>query len=590
MSPMQLEQLGPYRLGRKLGQGGMGAVYEAVDVQTGEPAAVKVLSPALAAEEGFRVRFEAEIESLKKLRHPNIVRLFGYGEQAGTLFYAMELVRGTSLEDELRSGRRFDWREVTSLSIKLCRALKQAHDHGVIHRDLKPANLLLTPDGDIKLSDFGIARLFGNTRLTSDGGVLGTAEYMAPEQADGRVVTDRCDQYSLGGVMYALLAGRPPFRAKTLVEMLQLQRYSEPDPVTRYAPHVPAELARIIHQLLEKDPQRRFANMLILSRALEAMERGLSIAGTYDDDFVLTGGEGLDSPASSSTSLPPTLVPGDLLPASRAPSTDSGPMQTEATMAYDPDVESMLPSAAASSHVAQPRPKLSDTSVERFTKVEPKDDEHANEWLEALGTLLSPQTLSLAGAIVLLIAAGWYFLSPPSADALYQRIESAAAADDPASLSSARADIDAFLSRYANDPRAEQVRSLADDLADDARQANPVKRAYTEAKRYAAINPELAAAKLQALIDVYGEDADASDTTRQYLKLAEVKLKEIDHRLSRHVDDDRELLESRLAKADELAKESPAAARKIYEGIVELYQDKPWAAECVKRAKSRSQP
>src|SRR5262249_28584108 len=149
---------------------GMGAVYEGVDTETGEPAAIKVLSPVLAAEEGFRVRFESEIESLKKLRHPNIVQLFGYGEQAGTLFYAMELVRGASLEDELRSGRRFEWREVTAMAVKLCKALKHAHDHGVIHRDLKPANLLLAPDGEIKLSDFGIARLFGNTRLTSDGG------------------------------------------------------------------------------------------------------------------------------------------------------------------------------------------------------------------------------------------------------------------------------------------------------------------------------------------------------------------------------------------------------------------------------------
>jgi hypothetical protein len=582
---MQLEQLGPYRLGEKLGQGGMGAVYEAVDVDTGEAAAVKVLSPMLAAEEGFRVRFEAEIESLKKLRHPNIVRLYGYGEQSGTLFYAMELVRGTSLEDELRAGRRFDWREVTGMSIKLCRALKHAHDHGVIHRDLKPANLLLTPDGDIKLSDFGIARLFGNTRLTSDGGVLGTAEYMAPEQADGRVVTDRCDQYSLGGVMYALLAGRPPFRAKTLVEMLQLQRYSEPDPVTRYAPHAPAELARIIHQLLEKDPHRRFANMLILSRAMEAMERGLSIAGTYDDDFVITGGEGPVHPASGTTGLPPTLVPSDLLPASRAPWTGGTPMPTEATLAYDAEVESMLPPAQAGSRATQPPGKLSDTSVERFTKVQPQADERPGELAEAISSLLNVNTLSLVGAIGLLIAAGWYFLSPPSADALYRQIETATTDDDPASWNAAKPQIDAFLARYPNDARAEQVRSLADELEDDARQADPVKRAYTEAKRYVAINPDLAATRLHALIDVYGDDADASETARKYVTLAEMKLKDLDKRRARHVDEDRKQLESRLDKADELAADQPADARKIYEGVIALYSDKPWAAELVQRAR-----
>ena len=117
---MQFEQLGPYRLGKKLGQGGMGSVYAGVDVDSGDAAAIKVLSPALAAEEGFRVRFEAEIDSLKKLRHPNIVRLFGYGEQGGTSSTPWSLSNGTSLDDELR-GRRFEWREVTQIAIKLCR-------------------------------------------------------------------------------------------------------------------------------------------------------------------------------------------------------------------------------------------------------------------------------------------------------------------------------------------------------------------------------------------------------------------------------------------------------------------------------------
>ena len=310
---MQFEQLGPYRLGKKLGQGGMGAVYAGVDEETGAAAAIKVLSPSLASEEGFRVRFEAEIESLKKLKHPQIVRLYGYGEQAGTLFYAMELVEGTSLEDELRAGRRFDWREVTKIAIKLCRALKHAHDHGVIHRDLKPANLLLTADGEIKLSDFGIARLFGNTRLTSRRRACwGRPNICRPSRPKAGGVTDRCDQYSLGGVLYALLAGRPPFRAKSLVEMLQLQRYAQPEPVTRFAPQTPAELARIIHQLLEKDPQDRFVNTLLLSRSLEAMERGLSISLSRGDDFVLANPDRDDSDMSSVERLPPTMTPTQL--------------------------------------------------------------------------------------------------------------------------------------------------------------------------------------------------------------------------------------------------------------------------------------
>ena len=274
---MEIKQLGPYKIGKKLGRGGMGTVYAAVDTSTGKRVAVKVLSPNLASEEGFRERFEGEIESLQQLNHPNIVKLFGFGEQTSVLYYAMELVEGSSLEGELANGRRFQWREVCHISIDLCRALKLAHDHGIIHRDIKPANLLWTPGGQVKLADFGIARLFGNTGLTIDGGVLGTAEYMSPEQADGQPVTHHCDLYSLGGVMFALLAGRPPFRSHSVLELLQMLRSSEPNGVRDFAPETPVEMEAIIAQLLEKEPQKRFPNVLMVARNLEAMERGLSL-------------------------------------------------------------------------------------------------------------------------------------------------------------------------------------------------------------------------------------------------------------------------------------------------------------------------
>jgi len=578
-NPMLFEQLGPYRLGKKLGQGGMGAVYEGVDADSRQTAAIKVLSPRLAVDDGFRVRFEAEIESLKKLRHPNIVRLYGYGEEGGTLFYSMELVHGNSLEDELRDGRRFEWREVTRIAIKLCRALKHAHDHGVIHRDLKPANLLLTPEGDIKLSDFGIARLFGNTRLTADGGVLGTAEFMAPEQADGRQVTDRCDQYSLGGVMYALLSGRPPFRAKTLVEMLQLQRYAEPEPVTRYAPQTPAELARIIHQLLEKDPQKRFANTLILARSLEAMERGLSISAIrHDDDFVLTPPQG--SPAGNSPRAPlaPTLSPTQLA-ASQAE--DNGPQTgqaTAATMAF----------AVASERAASRSAEVSDASSTRFTKVE-EHRQDSSSVRDFLAGALAPQTLGLLAALALLIAAGWYLMQPEGADALYGRIEAAAAAGDAESLKSARRDMTTFLERFPSDPRAEQVQAYADE----AQQSSPIQRAYSEALRYALVNPERALARFQALIDVYDDGQKNSEATGHYIKLARLQETQLQKRVARYIDDGRKVLTTRLEKAAKLTTDDPPAARKMYAGIVELYRDKPWAADLVARAQdalSRSTP
>ncbi len=253
----------------------MGTVYEAIEDETGMPAAIKVLAPTLAAIENFRDRFGAEIESLKKLRHPHIVQLYGYGEQDGRLFYVMELVRGHSLQDELRRGRRFGWREVTRIAIETCAALKHAHDHGIIHRDLKPGNLLLDEDDHVKLCDFGIAKLFGATTITT-GSVIGTAEYMAPEQGEGKPVGPRTDLYSLGSVMYALLTGSPPFVGKTVAEVVHKVRFEAPLPVGRRADDVPAELEQLIEQLLAKDPLERIPTALAVSHRLKAMEHALS--------------------------------------------------------------------------------------------------------------------------------------------------------------------------------------------------------------------------------------------------------------------------------------------------------------------------
>ena len=151
MTDNSLEQLGPYRIEGVVGRGGMGSVFAARHEQTGERSAIKVLAPALAADESFRERFIAEIESLKTLNHPCIVELHGYGEADGHLYYAMELVEGTNLEQELSAGRRFTWREVTQIGIDISRALKHAHDHGVIHRDLKTSNILLNNRGVLKV-------------------------------------------------------------------------------------------------------------------------------------------------------------------------------------------------------------------------------------------------------------------------------------------------------------------------------------------------------------------------------------------------------------------------------------------------------
>ena len=300
---MNLTTLGPYRIMGMLGQGGMGAVYRAVDEETDEPAAVKILSASMSKHVDFRHRFEAEIETLKKLRHPNIVRLFGFGEQDGLMFYAMELVDGSSLEQELQRGRLFTWRETAQIGVETCRALRHAHDRGVIHRDIKPANLLMTGDGHVKLSDFGIARLFGTPGLTAAGNVLGTVEFMAPEQADGRPVGPRTDLYSLGAVFFTLLTGSPPFRGPTPLKVLEKQRSARPELVRRYAPAVPSELEGIIDELLQKDPQDRITNASLLLRRLEAMLHALAhVPDEREGDLSRTVVDGADPRGGSEAS------------------------------------------------------------------------------------------------------------------------------------------------------------------------------------------------------------------------------------------------------------------------------------------------
>ena len=265
---MTLKNIGAYELEVVLGRGGMGIVYRGLHSETGQQHAVKVLVPRFAEDQHFRGRFEAEIKALLKLDHDNIVSLLSYGQDAGQLFFAMELVNGQSLYQMQKAGHRFDWRQVLSIARDCASGLRHAHDRGIIHRDLKPGNLMMTTvDGEpqqVKLTDFGIAKRFGNSQNTGTN-ILGTMDFMSPEQAKGAPVTARSDLYSLGAVLFTLLAGRPPFSGNSVEESLRnLTNVPAPN-INGINPAIPKSIDSLVSKLMAKKAEQRVPTALAVA-------------------------------------------------------------------------------------------------------------------------------------------------------------------------------------------------------------------------------------------------------------------------------------------------------------------------------------
>jgi serine/threonine-protein kinase len=263
-------QFGPFEIEQKLGGGGMGVVYLATYLKTGQQCALKVLPPGLSNDQKLRARFTREMEILKRLRDKNIVRYFGGGIHEGQPFYAMEHIDGGTVEDLLVKRGRLGWEQTVEFARAICRGLEHAHSAGVIHRDLKPGNLFLTKQGELKLGDFGIAQDSQATRLTAPGSTVGTYAYMAPEQITGKTpVSRRTDLYALGCVMFEMLTGHTPFEADTMPDMLMSHLQFEPPRPTSMAPDCPVWLEALILKLLEKEPDDRYYDALAVQTALD---------------------------------------------------------------------------------------------------------------------------------------------------------------------------------------------------------------------------------------------------------------------------------------------------------------------------------
>lgn len=620
MEKCEFEYLGPYQIDGVLGRGGMGTVYKGRHSKTGDAVAIKVIATGIANQMRFRRRFAAEVETLKRLRHPNIVQLIGYGEEQGLLFYSMEYVDGHSLHDHLRQYRKLDWSEVIQVGVQVTAALKHAHDLGIIHRDLKPANLMLTNDGHIKLTDFGIAKLFGSTDMTAVGSVIGTADFMPPEQAEGKSVTVRSDLYSLGSVMYALLSGRAPFAGKSVPEVLYAVRYTPPPESTAFAPDAPEELHGLIREMLEKDPLKRPPTALVIGNRLKAIQQGLlkleadrartavppdeaidvqvigkeltsiDLNDDEDNELRVTGPNATHerpTAVASESSLKRLARPSD---ATRAP---------VAASSLSVEIANTVDSLPVISHVSEDQPMTS--SVSHFTSVSEADTKKftlgSDESTDSSG-LDWVQYASLAGLILLLISAvgvGVWMMQPLSADDLYVDIAAAIESGDDARLVEAEQSFEEFVTRFPDDARSAEVRQWLDEIdllrtsrilarranKSGADEMSAIEQGFLECMQARARDPQEAHVKLDAFLAVYGALAELSPKERRYINLAEYAARSLSDAKAAKTP-------AASAQLEKLIRDAEAGLPReklvnFYRSLIVLYGDKPWAKDPLNR-------
>jgi serine/threonine-protein kinase len=249
-----------YKILSPLGQGGMGVVYLAEDTILHRKAVLKFLLPQYLVEPALNARLLREARAAAALNHPNIITIYEVGEAGNQIFIAMEYVEGESLRD-LLARKELTLKEVFDLADQICEGLAEAHRAGIVHRDLKPSNILLTKTGRVKIADFGLARLEGASKLTVEGVLMGTPDYMSPEQAESQPLDQRSDIFSLGVILYELITRRLPFRGWDTRAVLRAITEDEPEPLARYKAGVSDNLQRLINKALDKDVETRYQHV-----------------------------------------------------------------------------------------------------------------------------------------------------------------------------------------------------------------------------------------------------------------------------------------------------------------------------------------
>ncbi len=569
---MSQRKLGPYFLSDVLGRGGMGTVYRAEHEETGAICAVKALAPVFACDTHFRTRFESEIQALIKLDHPNIVRLLGFGQDEGNLFFVMELVKGNSLFQMQRTGHRFDWRECLTIAQDIAAGLRHAHDRGIIHRDLKPGNILRAVDGTNKLTDFGIAKSFGGSQITGDN-VLGTMDFMSPEQAKGKPVTAKSDLYSLGTMLFTLLSGRPPFKGNSIEQSMRNLTRVPPPHVSTVAPDVPPEIDKLIRKLMDKDPEKRVPTALALTSWINEIEQKLR-------DY---------SQAKTSEQKPA----GDTFevrnPDSSSSQTKRHTGESKKLNAYETTVHSEVSSDLDSGTVDPEQQQDFFNTVSEKHRDSVVEDEKEKQASRGMWPLI----FALLG-ITLLGAYGLYqAYRTPSADNLYLTI-----IDGEESPNRVREQLGQFINAYPGDDRIQEVREL-DSIAKamvlhknigvrintaGERQTTELEDQFYEIAELSKTDPLTAFSRMSAFLTLHEnlDESECSDEDRACLDAARSYLIVIEKDADRREDFSRETIESALARAEQAGLHE---SREIYNSIMELFKNKEWADDLVERAR-----
>jgi len=526
---MAPKRLGTYEVVEQIGRGGMGVVYAARHVKTGERVAIKVLAAELTSERGFLERFLREVKVLRQLDHPNIVRFIEAGQEGQYHFYVMEYIDGHSLAHEILERKRLPWDRTIELGVQICAGLKHAHDHGIIHRDLKPANLMITDDGVLKLTDFGIAKVFAGTQLTVTGSIIGTAEYMSPEQGAGKPATKRSDLYSLGAVLYTMLTGRPPFTGKTPAELIHKHRFARFDEPRALVPDIPIWLNELVCQLLEKDPQRRPPDAYVVRRRLESVQRKVQLRES--------------EAVADEADLPPTAVE----------VSDSGERDVPGTSTF---MQQLL------------RAHL--------------DRERQKSWLQRFlerGWVLLAALAVLVAVIVVVAGRG----GERRAWQTIQRLHEAGREEDLGLLEQYMRD---YLKRYPDGPHAEAVKRMMPEVLTARRrrlllrspvvryfrppveEPSRIERLYRKALLLYWLEGESAS---RAVLEQIVASGEAAESDRHIVELAREDLAALD-----------------LQRAERLARAGQQAeARQLLEGIIERHAKERAFAEIVRAARAQ---